>query len=1083
MTRKELPAQAINLQRAIDSPATCTSATVEALRVYLLPPRNPTLSTKYKTAAESLSKSKSAPKSKARRTGCKAPPAAAVLELSDTEEDDGQAQDKILLATEVINTALRALTSAIKKPPTQKRKGPLRRTSSGASFTNKSGTRSQLPLQPLCANRVSNVAGDKGHLRRSSSAASFDENLDGIRAQAECGRIAFSNLRLMQAKKLCSSMPQLQLESGMSALIGKLIHLGFEDLAVKELRILTKRLHSLLNPVSTQHTTKSAGTKADRDSSISQQETLATMLCFPTESACGQLVALIITTQLQILKLLALKKDRRLTKAALPHLRWNVPYSPANLIQRQIESEPPSARDRSSHQLTSFASSLSALFPVASSAKDPILHSSDCDLPADVGFEIQVLAMRVQRLSWKVTGHKPDPAREIFIPFRRSLSAFHQHCLLDKRTKYCTVKTAFELVAEHTNNIEAFQNSDLAMVYDLMAEIAQEDANYLEAISWINKVGKCIAEYDMTQARLCNLNCRLAVLHLRLCGSNPDELVLEALKTVSNGLLGSLQGSSVELDDLLLNVADLRRYTFSLFQAAHQPPSPDMTPISSGILGQCTEIILLCSKFVLRYLGGNPSEREHEKLRAREEKRRCLAAQFSNPIIESVAAVARSSAKTTKEDWANIDASLRDCLALALAIEKFHFDDLTTAKGKRASYPFVSLSNAYWFRFLYLKQDPKDAKRARECLRTSIDLIQGRPSSERIAGLLLIKLERYAQFCESIRDYKRAVEAYEAALDAQRNLGHLQIAAENARFRSLPNALDCNSDLGILSRSLAAYSRLAVKANKQGYNAKPYFDLEELGPDERGVLLEQQLISLLPISQDTALASIAFNALNALMKELLTLYTDDLYPVRRLRVFVRLLGLMPGTSKGYDDGLQALIRQPQYVPKELHLDRDLVAYVPHLSASQELLSIIHKGVFELEKVIEMLKKWSKMICDYPDWDSLQARVYDTSDWLSLLDFLGDYLDMKGVQLTRVAALHLSITLREASNLAQYSDLVGKLAELGLQYARLGYSGKAGAVFRKAQRYLEDTKVSADAALRWHLSYAEHILYLGDTKRW
>jgi separase len=48
--------------------------------------------------------------------------------------------------------------------------------------------------------------------------------------------------------------------------------------------------------------------------------------------------------------------------------------------------------------------------------------------------------------------------------------------------------------------------------------------------------------------------------------------------------------------------------------------------------------------------------------------------------------------------------------------------------------------------------------------------------------------------------------------------------------------------------------------------------------------------------------------------------------------------------------------------------------------------------------------------------------------------------------------------------------------------RLGYSGKAGLAFAKAELLLKAT-ASIEARLRWHIGYAEYLLAIGNTSKW
>jgi separase len=103
-------------------------------------------------------------------------------------------------------------------------------------------------------------------------------------------------------------MPPLQLENGMSALIGKLIALEFEELAVQEIRILRRRLETYRgegkcepDEIATAGDIRQKGAKLEK-------ETLASCLRFENIDAGDAVITLMVATQMQIMKLIALTK-------------------------------------------------------------------------------------------------------------------------------------------------------------------------------------------------------------------------------------------------------------------------------------------------------------------------------------------------------------------------------------------------------------------------------------------------------------------------------------------------------------------------------------------------------------------------------------------------------------------------------------------------------------------------------------------------------------------------------------------------------------------------------------------------------
>lgn len=1075
MTKKDLPARAANIQRAVASTTTCTPATVESLRSFLLPTEKPVAQSKKQPANLPAPKLKASSIRTGGTAGARArkQPAVGILEVSDEADIQAQAQahDRIALATEVVNVTLRALSEAIKNPPVQKKRTSLRRTSSNASFNNAQESRTQTPLQSLPVNRLTTTPGEKGHLRRSSSTISVEGRLKGLRAQAECSRIAFATLRSVQNQKDSPIIPYLQLESGMSALIGRLITLGFDEIALKELRILKKRLEVSIGSSVSQNGSKTTLHPARQDAIEPKSEPLVDILKFSNSNVEGPLLALVITTQLQTIKILALKQEPSMIHGALQHLRLKVMHSPANMIQRQIHPDSPGSRDKAIHQLESLAQSLIALCPRHSSAEDCRLSKSSNTLPPHVAFELQLLAFQVRLVWWKISGHRIDLTVEIIEPFNQCLATFRRRSEMDEQERYEVAVGAFKIMADYCHTVPRFREEMLLAVYKNLADVAYESSQYAEASQWVKKARKCAKESEVSQILVCNLDCKLANLLIRGMDSRSSDGLKESLQAAASSLAGKLLGEPVELDELLIIVASLRRSAFSLIQRQHKT---DATESPSRVVDTCSQIVLLCVKFLIRYIGNDSSRQENDKNIARYEQRRGLAARISYPMIDSVAAMASLSARAVADEWATLDRGLQDCLALAL-INRDAFVEDKNASGvaKRAVSPFVSISNAYWYRYQYLKQVKTDPTRLRDCLRTSIDILKNGSACDRLAGSLPTKLEKYAQLSESVRDYQKATETYEEAIHAHIADGLLAMAADAAATRSMPIALECSIELALLSQSLINYTRVALKAANQGCSVRVFVDEGRLRDSERGVLLEQQLIALSYLIQDQGVTATTSQNFTSLAQNLLGIFTKEVYPVRRFRVIVRLLAVSIANPDVLDDAsrAQALQELPAISGKP-HMDTNLLQFLPHLTACREVLVSLTNGTLDVEKTESAMANWSKMLHDHPDWNALQTQVYDVSDWLLQLELLADYLEMQGLGLTRISVLHILVLVHEASPSKQGSSLVSKLSELSLQYSRVGYSGAAGVVLLKAEKYLTTPNVPVETALRYHLAQAE-----------
>lgn len=686
---------------------------------------------------------------------------------------------------------------------------------------------------------------------------------------------------------------------------------------------------------------------------------------------------------------------------------------------------------------------------------------------------------------WKISGHQSDIAKEIVDPFCRCLATFNRRSRLSKGEKYDIAKSALEIIKECVQDLKGFREQIMFSAYQLLAESAQESSQYPQAIRWILKARECAPESALSRTQSCGIKCRLASLGLRSLDSEPSDKLVMLMKDAARSLEGDLQGESAELDELLLAVASLRRSAFSIFQESHRSSKAKEMRDQPALIRECANIVLLCARFLVRYIGSGNSQGVHEKTTVRRDQRRRLAARFGSPSIESVVAMARLSANSAAEIWKSLEKGLQDCLSLASNIADSNTNEnRPTSEDNKALSLFVSISNAYWYRYLYLKRGAADAKSCRECLLMSIELIRHRPSCEKLAGSLPLKLEKFAQLCEDGRDYKRAVDSYQEALHVELDFGLLRNAMEAAATQSIATVLEQEGELLPFFRKLSAYPKAALKAMDQGSRQRSFYDVDGLCASERGVLLEQQLISLLSSLTNQSPTQTTYDALNDIATSLLSTYNQNEFPVRRLRVVVCLLrSLLTAPGSLADSLIDQLLEDPTEAATGAHFDIGLLRFLPHLTTCRCLLITLRQKPPNIKNLESVIASWSKLVQENIDWGSLQTQVYDVADWLVQLDMLGEYLGMQGLELYKVSALNIAIVIHEAALSVQCSALVSKLSELGVQLVRLGYSGLAGFVLHKAQRYLEASDLSGKIKLKWHLSYAEYAISNGNSKTW
>lgn len=1094
MTHKELPAPASNIVRAVGSSTTCTPAIVDCLRSFLLSAETSPLQPEPALINSGRPKTKGSraravggPSSKSRRR-----PEVANLETSQEEKQSSQLQEKSRLATEVVNITLKALTEAVKNQTQWKidQRNPLVKSIPCATNLNALGEGPPEPLQSVCVNIVPSVLEGRPPPRRSSTKI-VSINLQGLRSQAECARIAFLALRSMSTRKVAGTDVQyLQLESGMSALIGKMIALGFDDLAAKELQVLKRRLDQSIGTTTTDEqfepTTllRPAGSKRTSTKRVA----LADLLHFQNTAASGPLLALIIASQLQALKIIVSKSDACEIEAVVKYIQLGAPTSPANLIERQLDNSSAS-RTKVARQLEMLAQAIMSLSSYTVASLNKQNPESNGKLLAHAVFKIQTLVLEIRSRSWKLFDHQVDSPKELFHPFARYLSSLRQSTPLAHIEKYELAKSAFQSLfacaeQETFNSITVGQRKHpILTVYQALADLAQDCCSYVEAAKWLERALKLLDESAVSRTALCATLCRIANLRLRAFSKDTEyEGLLTSMKDAIECLEGDIRGDSVDLDDLLQVVATLRRLAFSILQSHQKSPEKSKPAGISEILDHCSQLIILGVRFLVRYVGGGSGSDKDAKAVLRHDQRKIMVWNNASPFFGSIAAMVRFSTATSMQDWTRLELGLQECIRLASVLTNIEVPKTTESSNEDLKeLSIVQLSNAYWSRYQYLKQTVGPQQEIRRSLRLSIEILKDRSYAEKLAGLLPLKLEKYGAIYETSKDYVKAADTYAEALRLHVDGGHLRLAAEAATTRPLVEIFGENGCQNVLGRLLFAYSRAILGMDHQTSGAKLLFDDVNLVTSERGLLLEQQLTyiaSALHIPRSGILTEVV----QSLAVSIFAIYTDSEFPIRRLRVGLQLLRIHFTHPSAVEPSIIEQILCNKRSPLNLNYpssDRGLHSFGAHLLNCRVLYVSLVQADLDMKAVERSLASWSSMLQKCACLNSLQCQVDDISGWKLQLESFAQYLEMQSIGLLRVSTLHLLALIQEMGVNVEPTAIVSVYSDLGLQYVRLGYSNQAGHTLFKASKYLLGFEISGPVLVKWNLASAEYALGLGN----
>ncbi|KAM0717510.1 hypothetical protein Q7P37_007362 [Cladosporium fusiforme] len=578
-------AQSEAVRTAISS-GNATASTVTTLQSLL------SAETKVKTA----SKTGNAPvdsKTTAKRPTATAKPASKVPNKSNSIEvhKDGSRslapKERYTLATEVVNLTLKVLSEALKsqlknKPTTTATPGTprrLSRTTSGASqraLQPRSGNSTPAPATP----RKSQGSSEKPPQRQ---AAATDESAPHLLATGECSRLAFSFLRSANTKQLgVRELPPLQLENGMLALVGKLIPLGLDSLAIKELRIVKAKLES---------------TGKARPSSPPEKETLAGLLQVRIDpEKQPSILSLAITYQSLVLRVIASSSKPATIEACVEYLNDAQPLSPAGLISLQGQTSKDHAK--AGRLLEALSSTVLGLCPSLSSKQDSLAVNRDLNPAPEAVLELQKIGLRIRKQWWQLVGHKPDVEKELLDPVSRCISAFVRRTKKTRSAQqiYAVANQGVEeLIADHKTSTS---KASFAICRTL-SSIAEESGNTEDAHKWSAVMSAQSQSLESTNAQ------RIAATARRMLG--PDSKIsAEPLAELTEALQSKMSGNTSDYEYLL---AELARLLSKISPGSHD--SDDVQKLS-------TLATTFALKFVRSYPGQNLTTAEsiiHHALR------------------------------------------------------------------------------------------------------------------------------------------------------------------------------------------------------------------------------------------------------------------------------------------------------------------------------------------------------------------------------------------------------------------------------------------------------------------------------------
>jgi separase len=1059
-----------SVRAAISSTTTCSPATVTLLTDLLLP-KSSTAETKGLQVSKIIDKAtaKTAKKSTVRAPQSRTRTNVVEKENVNNHGEQLSIKERSILATEVVNSTLKALTEAI-KAPSQVRKTPASKEEATArKGLRRSSSVPQTPLQPRSLNRVSSSP----NISRTtdSSISSKTSCSTGVRSIAECARVGFACLRGLQALKTASlNLPALQVENGMSVLIGKLLSLGMDDLAAKELRILKRRLDG-------ENGHQAAKLPASKEtSSTTVPQSLAELLDFGEIPDGGTKLSLVITTQLQVLRLIVSVRKPKNIEAAWPLLRSSHKSSPTNLLLKAANDS--SLLSKSARQLQTLSDLLLSMSPSVSTSEDDTALDSRASVSPEIAFALQTIALEIRMLWWRLAGHQGDVGKDLHEPFLRCAQAYARRSPRDAVKVYGNSSDAFlclQKAASKYKNAAIQSKSSTMGIFRLLGSLAKEANMAEEAIAWVEKIQDVLEPGVDSDVKHSAIKARLVALMLR----DPCRYtkIVEVFTTLLNSLENPFKGEASDIDDLLMEVSSARRAAVAVVSSPLEVTNESGSkPNSTAVHQMCESLISLCPRLSLRYLGKRPETGTSSKDHIRFEQRRQFIIKPAFHAIDSALFLIKCSLKQESLTWEAQDSLLQDCLAL---IERLQVESSESSAFDAASY-HIRISNLYYARFLNARREADSTKEGQQLhmLQRSINCVKTRSVQERNTALISLKIERLAEFYNTTAQYDKLFKTLMELRDEMVENLVLEKVVETAKSLPLRAAWSCDDTTSVLARALQ--SMLKVYLGHPDIVTEQWLVDESWTDEQKGLVLEHELDYLTSLTNPSATSiELKLDVFNRLVST----YSMSKYPVRRLRAMAIFQYSHDIQDSGLiHDALESLeAKNIDFVASQ---DHGLTDYLKHWEMMAISVVELQKSKPSLEVLDKCISGWRLIRNQVEDFAGLIRYVEDIPHLLLHLQSLTNFMEMRGLETERLDILQLIADIDGlCCSVAGFDDLVSVYSVLGIQWLQLGYSGKAGLSLDKAQRYSSDNDVSYRTRSDLHIAYSQYMLALGNLEQW
>ncbi|KAJ5404132.1 hypothetical protein N7509_004003 [Penicillium cosmopolitanum] len=1041
------------VKQAVRSTTTCSDSTVLSLQTLLRgsslgpekPARKNTKSTKDLAAPVSRART-----SRTTKTKTSADTTATLHSIVDQDAAGLTLQEKLVLATEVFNVTLKTLTDASKVTTTKRQ--PISDTAS-----TKSGR---------------------------SSVTTVDS---GIYSAAECARLALSTLRILKNDQASQELPNMQLEQGVCVLAGKLISLGLNDMACKELRSLKRRIQQYLDA-------KRAGKKiADVKDTISDEDTgnkerMSDLISFSNLAHAQSVYGLLVSYHSNVMRLLASDKRVPTIQKVCPLLQLSDPSSPAQIITAAMKTGA-LASDKAALQLQLLSNtvlSLSSAKPSASNEDSTTAKDSTKPLTA---LTLQLLSLEIRSLGWKISGHVCDEGREMFDPLLRYLGNFSQRSKGVEKTEFSTIYKAISRIqltmTEVRKKPQDAKDLNLgAKIMTILGQLALDAGCFDESLKLLSQA---ITPFTTSQSlSLATVRCKIASVYFQALKGSTKYLdgALKSTSEATDALGLQLRGSAGDLDELLVEAARLKKLALAWFGDAMTKKVRSDTE-KSEIACQVREYLQAFLRFLRRYVGRPLAEDADDKEIEMFKNRISMSKSIILAAVDSAIAVGKLSIMSQRPPWEDMLPILTDSHRLLTSVESTADSESDEALTESISLGLVKLSNLFWSRYIKEKEAGQGYRELIPLLRHSTQLLSGCSSSHRTTAFAALKFERTAHLYVEGNMYSDAEKAFRQSIAEYIDTGALeQMGTDHPASLSSSAKLDPQSPSFMLNRVLTGL--LKVKLRGKGSKSSSFYDDGDLNVEGRGLLLEWQMGILFDLHNYASSEDDFRSIFTSVVSNILDIYSPDTNPIRHGRVILSVLRFLLEHPSALDsDMAEKIMEEGAQDLDRVNLigqDTDLTPFATHITNSLRVIIGFHDGKMDGGELDDTLASWASMARQCSDWETLLGCVHDTEYWVLQLKALVDYTEIHGLWKAQLNALELILRAAELQKSGDISDAIIILSRLVLQHCQLGHCQKAGKLLSRGEQYLTQHDVSSLASISFKLAEVEHLLETGEIEK-